>query len=63
MPYRFYYVDKSDKIIDLIDGDYSNEAEAIAVADICLATTPHEAVEVWQMGKMIYRGNNGTAHP
>ncbi|TAL04651.1 MAG: hypothetical protein EPO08_00790 [Rhodospirillaceae bacterium] len=63
MPYRFYYLDKSDKIIDLTDGEYSNEAEAVAVAELHLAITPHDAVEVWQMGKMIYRGNNDKAHP
>jgi hypothetical protein len=62
MPYRFYYLDKTDKIIDLTEGDYSNETEAVAIAEINLAITPHEAVEVWQMGKMIYRGSNDKFH-
>ncbi|TAL03094.1 MAG: hypothetical protein EPO08_05085 [Rhodospirillaceae bacterium] len=62
MPYRFYYLDQSDKIIDFTEGEYSDEAEAVAIAEMQLATTPHHAVEVWQLGKMIYRGSVTTAH-
>lgn len=55
MPYRFYYLDKTGKIIDLDDAEYSDEAEAVAIAELHLSITPHHAVEVWQRGKVIYR--------
>jgi len=62
MPYRFYYLDKTDRIIDLTEADYNDESEAVAVAEMHLAMTPHKAVEVWQLGKMIFRGSNDQTH-
>jgi hypothetical protein len=59
--YRFYYLDQGGKVIDRDDADYSDEAEAIAIAELHFSLTPHYAIEVWERGKVIYRGTKDNA--
>lgn len=60
MTYRFYYLDQGGRVIDRGDADYSDEAEAIAIAELHFALTPHHTVEVWERGKVIYRGTKAS---
>jgi hypothetical protein len=53
--YRFYYLDEGGKVIDQGVENYSDKAEAIAIAELHMALTPHHAVEVWDRSKIICR--------